>query len=373
MMSSLRLHIMKTASFLVLTFLVLSVPSTRGQSSEPQARKFDEFTDGIGGPEYGHGNWEDQQREVNRRLALYAKELARTGARPYAITYSPRIVPWEIYDRSIAEMRSGALWLTPHVDWRNINVVNGGFREIAATELWIVPPGAQPPCPTPTVKPADVSYCPFFRIVGAAYVPVPATPITLKAEVEVNRDKVKPGFDWTVSSGEIVSGQGTDSISVRLPPGSEGELVARATLKGFSLQCPTDSTTAISRTAFGVRHHLFRESGNINMEQETAELDYLAITLQSDLSLQAHLVFYGGRSDTAGKALARAGRAKDYLTMRRGLDADRIMIVDGGYRHELSSEYWLSLRGTAGPPTRPTVDEAFVNPVIRPKPPKPRN
>src|SRR5215210_2752528 len=110
---------------LTLLFTVVVFLPARAQS-QPQARKFDEFTEGIGSPDYRFGLYEQHEREQKRRIAAYARELRRVGARPYAITYSPRIVPWEISDRSIAEMRAGSLWtagLSIFFDWRAINVV----------------------------------------------------------------------------------------------------------------------------------------------------------------------------------------------------------------------------------------------------------
>lgn len=355
---------MKASWILLIGFLALAPPTaTRAQSSQPQARKFDEFTAGIGSLEYRYGNYERHEREMKTRLALYAKELRRVGARPYAITYSPRVVPWESYDESIAERRAGALWeLTPFFDWRNINIVNGGFREIATTELWIVPPNAQPPCPTPTVRPENVEYCPQVRVEGVLYVPHPTNPIEFKADVTVNSEKVRPRYSWQVSQGEIVDGPGTDRISVVVPAGSSGELVARVRLEGFSLECPVESTSGVFRTAYGLRHYLFEEFGNINCEDEAARLDSLAVTLQSDPALQVHIVMYGGRFGPRNEALARAARMKSYLIMTRGLEADRILTLDGGYRNQLSSEWWLSLRGTDAPATRPTVDKRYVKP-----------
>lgn len=354
---------------LALTFLVISFAFLPARAqSQSQARKFDEFTEGIGSLDRRLGTYEKHEQEEKKRIAAYARELRRVGARPYAITYSPRIVPWEIYDRSIAEMRASSLWtagLSAYFDWRNINVVNGGFREVAATELWIVPPGAQPPCPTPTVKAADVAYCPNVRIGGVPYVPPPGSSLTFRAKLNVNSDKVKPRFDWHVSMGEIVAGQGTDSITVAVPENTKGEVVARLKLEGFSLECPAQATTATARTAVGVSHVLLDEFGNIQEEDEKARLDYLAITLQEDPRLQIHIVFYGGRFSQPNEALRRAERAKDYLVKTRGLEADRVLPVDGGYRDEISGEYWLSLRGTEAPASRPTIDPKFVKPRRR--------
>lgn len=41
------------------------------------------------------------------------------------------------------------------VDARRITIVNGGYRDTDFIEIWICPPGASPPQPTPTVQPGD--------------------------------------------------------------------------------------------------------------------------------------------------------------------------------------------------------------------------
>ena len=41
------------------------------------------------------------------------------------------------------------------VDSRRITIINGGYRETDFIEIWICPPGAKTPQPTPTVQPGD--------------------------------------------------------------------------------------------------------------------------------------------------------------------------------------------------------------------------
>ncbi|HLL76575.1 MAG TPA: hypothetical protein VK421_15080 [Pyrinomonadaceae bacterium] len=339
------------------------------QPGAPRARKFDEFTVGIGSRRLRRaGNYEEQSKELKRRLARYAAELRRTGARPYAITYGPRVVEWEIYNRSIAGMRAGALWEVTSlgVDWRQINWVNGGFREEAATELWIVPPGAQPPCPTPSVRPEDVAYCPFVRVGGVPYVPRPSGTIRFNAIVRFNDEKIRPAFAWQVSRGRIASGQGTDAIEVELPADAVGDVVARVEVGGFSLECPAEFTADFAPTAVGLSHFLFDEFGNIHSGDTKARLDNLAHTLGEDPTLLVHLVTYGGRTGPRGQSARRAQWLRDYLVNTRGVDSSRVFTVDGGYRDELSGELWLSV-GSDPPPVRPTVDESFTKP-LQPRP-----
>jgi len=42
------------------------------------------------------------------------------------------------------------------LDSRRVTIINGGYRETDSFEIWICPPGAQPPQATPTVQPGDV-------------------------------------------------------------------------------------------------------------------------------------------------------------------------------------------------------------------------
>lgn len=336
-----------------------------GQSPRPSARKFDEFTESTRVGSRYYSDSEAENKAMEARLSRYAAQLRKEGARPYAITYGPRVVEWRHGGSSVAGVNAGALW--PHLtgagfDWRHINWVNGGFREEATTELWVVPPGAQPPCPTPTVRPEDVAYCPSVWLRGSTYVPTPSGPLSFKASVNVNGKKVSPTFAWSVSGGRIVEGQGTDTIAVELPPGASGEVVARVELQGYSLECPVGASAAHWRTTVGVTHFKLDEFGDIRQGDTKARLDNLAIEMQNNPTLQAHLVVYGGRNGPRGQAARRALQLKTYLTETRAVDAGRVFTVEGGFRDELSGELWVSPLGSPAPPVRPTVDEGYVTP-----------
>ena len=337
----------------------------RGQSPPPSARKFDEFSTGIGGPYARWYSHEAVQKELERRIRLYVAQLRREGARPYVITYGARVVEYEYHSRSVAGLRASSLW--PHltgagVDWRHINRVNGGFREHAATELWIVPPGAQPPCPTPTVRPEIVAYCPQVRVEGSTYIPNPSAPLHFKAVVNVNVKQVNPTFSWQVSQGEIVEGQGTDTITVGLPQGASGEVVAKVEAHGYSLECPVESSVANAKTAVGATHFKLDEFGDIRIGDTKARLDNLALELLNDPTLQVHLVVYGGRTGPRGEAARRALQLKTYLVSTRSIDPARVITVEGGFRDELSGELWLSPLGAPAPPARPTIDDGYFRP-----------
>ena len=58
-----------------------------------------------------------------------------------------RIYPWKDY---IINNRG--------VDGSRIEVIDGGYREGPMAEFWIVPAGAKPPVPTPTLKETDIKF-----------------------------------------------------------------------------------------------------------------------------------------------------------------------------------------------------------------------
>jgi len=64
--------------------------------------------------------------------------------------------------------------------------------------------------------------------------------------------------------------------------------------------------------------------------------------------------------------MARANRAKDYLTNSRGFDPGRIITRNGGYRNKVGAALYVVPLGGAEPSSRPTI------PRCKPKPKKSR-
>ncbi len=341
--------------------------------AQPKARKFDELSIGIGTPgSWWPGKYEEEEKVMKRHMLRYARQLRKEKARAYIIGYAPRVVEWENYDRSYGEMRAGQARekLSEFFDYKQITSIDGGFRETAITELWIVSPGAQPPEPTPTVKREDVARCPFLRISGSPYVPTPNGPLQFKANLESNGRKIDPVFTWLVSQGKIINGQGTDTIAVEVPAGASGKVIARVDVSGYSLDCPIKTTTAVAETTVGISHFKFDEYVDICSGDEKARLDNLGFQLQTNPELQAFVIFYGGRCYSSchhdyprhrpryprkGEAQARAGRIKPYLVNTRGLAPDRISVIDGGNRESWMAELWIAPKGAMPPAVTPTV------------------
>lgn len=111
----------------------------------------------------------------------------------------------------------------------------------------------------------------------------------------------------------------------------------------------------------------FDTYGRIARNDEKARLDNYAVALQNDPGAQGYIITYGGRTGPAGEAQTRADFAKNYLVNSRGIDAGRIITVDGGFREEATTELWLVPGGATPPTASPNVDASEVQTTRPPR------
>jgi hypothetical protein len=191
--------------------------------------------------------------------------------------------------------------------------------------------------------------CPAIEIVGPTNVAVdqPLT-FTSRASGGVPAN-VTPVYNWTVSAGTIISGQGTDTIKVDTT-GLGGQTVrASLSIGGYNLECAADSAVSIPLPKLiGCR---FDEFGDISRNDEKARLDNFAIQLQNDPTSTGYVIVYPGKSGKRGEVQQRASRVVDYLVNSRQLDQRRIVTLVGPAKDELSVQLWVAPQGA--PPPKP--------------------
>lgn len=110
----------------------------------------------------------------------------------------------------------------------------------------------------------------------------------------------------------------------------------------------------------------FDSFGNITCEDEWARLDSLAVELQNSPDVRAYIIYYGGRHyrfynkphirlPRRGEAEARAARIKPYLVNVRGINAERVTMINGGFREEWSADIYVLPPETQAVPPSPTL------------------
>ncbi|MBK7394514.1 MAG: hypothetical protein IPI64_14675 [Chloracidobacterium sp.] len=196
--------------------------------------------------------------------------------------------------------------------------------------------------------------CPAITIAAPTDEVLPGDGIIFVANVTGGDAKVFPTYNWVVSAGKIVSGQGTPVMTAD-STGIDGQsITATVEIGGFDKKCyQAASATAMVKAA--VKAQKYDEFGAENLEGEWARLDNFAIGLQNDPGAVGYIIVYGGRKSKKGYAAATIKRMKTYLVRQRGMDAARFKTVDGGLREDPAGELWLVPQGAAPPQASPTV------------------
>jgi len=110
-----------------------------------------------------------------------------------------------------------------------------------------------------------------------------------------------------------------------------------------SLRCPVQPAGGDARK--------FDEYSNLPFSDEKARLDNFAIYLQkNEPQFKGYIIVYAAREARSGEAQARAKRAKNYLVKVRGVEAARIVTMDGGQRDRSEVELY-ALPSSMSPPT----------------------
>ncbi len=158
---------------------------------------------------------------------------------------------------------------------------------------------------------------------------------------------VTPVYNWTVSAGTIIAGQGTDTIKVDTA-GLAGQTVrASLSMGGYNLECSAECAVAIPLPR--PNNKKFDEFPDISRNDEKARLDNFGIELQNDPTATAYVIVYPGRSSKRSEVQHHSSRIVDYLVNSRGLDQRRIVTLVGPVRDELFVELWITPQGATPP------------------------
>jgi hypothetical protein len=158
---------------------------------------------------------------------------------------------------------------------------------------------------------------------------------------------VMPAYNWTVSAGMIIAGQGTDTIKVDTAGLAGQTIKASLSMGGYNLECSAECAVTIPLPKLSNKK--FDEFPDISRNDEKARLDNFGIELQNDPTATAYVIVYPGRSGKRGEVQYHASRVVDYLVNSRNLDKSRIVTLVGPARNELFVELWITPQGATPP------------------------
>ena len=146
-----------------LSFLILMLFAAAAFGQKPEARMIDEF-----------GN--EHCSQVQSRVPAYYVPMGNDlDAKIYVVYYEGQHRLSNVWNKKLKTYESK--WVNPRrgealirakeiglifkdhkVSTKNLILVDGGFREKFMLEVWLVPPGAEPPKPTPTLSGKDITF-----------------------------------------------------------------------------------------------------------------------------------------------------------------------------------------------------------------------
>ena len=197
--------------------------------------------------------------------------------------------------------------------------------------------------PCPVIPPV----CPTIEIVCPTNIGIDQ-PLTFTSRYTGGTPSIRPAYNWTVSEGTIIEGQGTNTIKVNTTGLAGHTIRASLAMDGYgTLTCSADCGVSIPVPRIVSRR--FDEFPDIQRNDEKARLDNFVIELQNDPTATAYVVIYPGRGSKRGDVQHHASRIVEYMVNSRGVDQHRIVTLVGSARNELFVELWITPRGATPP------------------------
>ena len=154
-------------------------------------------------------------------------------------------------------------------------------------------------------------------------------------------------YNWTVSAGTIISGQGTDNIKVDVSNLGGQQVTATLSVGGYNLDCVASCTIVPPLPMPTSRK--FDEFPDITRNDEKARLDNFTIELQNDPSSTGYVIIYPARASKRNDVHEHFGHIVDYLVNSRQMDQSRIKTIEGPKRDQVFVELWVVPAGATPP------------------------
>lgn len=200
----------------------------------------------------------------------------------------------------------------------------------------------------------EISLCPSdLTVTGPSGLVDSAEPIIFTSEIN-NPENYPVIYKWVLSSGEIIKGQGTSSITVLKSKESGETLVATLEISDLSGFCPTiSSSESMITDCGGILPMLVDEISppkSAELSQEFKDrLDNFAVTLLNDPNATGYILgkFTKNKSELPMKTML--DKIILYLTKVRNFDASRLKLATAESEDEEIIQFWIVPAGAELP------------------------
>jgi hypothetical protein len=193
----------------------------------------------------------------------------------------------------------------------------------------------------------QTSSCPGIDVTGGDEIVQSREPQTFTVKIE-KFDLTKLSFKWTTSNGDIIEGQGTQSIKV-----SEGDNGKNTTvtveIEGLPAGCPNSDSETGATICYG-RPILFDEFSILPSRIEKSKLDNLVEEVGERPDSRIYIVEYFKRGTQQKVIDRKIQKITDYLVYEKLIAKDRFTILTADSEWgQHRTKFWIVPPGTSVP------------------------
>lgn len=185
--------------------------------------------------------------------------------------------------------------------------------------------------------------CPTVMIAADAEVNGPE-PAKFQASAKGGSAEVDAAYNWSVSAGTIVAGQGTSQIVVDTNGLAAGTVInATVEVLGYPGSCDTSASAAMSvvKKAYKVFEGAYTDDAELGR--------LLSVLIEKRVpDGKSYVVFYAGSAAPAGEVDRLKAAAKAHIESQ-GQDLENFPFLDGGERDRTTIEFWMAGPGDDAP------------------------
>ena len=176
------------------------------------------------------------------------------------------------------------------------------------------------------------------------------TPLYFNVNVDGVPLSSKLTYNWKVSPASIISGQSTPAIKVETKGQGNQIIRAQLSVRGQSLFRIISCATMVKATPYAYKLDEF--SSTLSFDEKELRLRRFSLRLRTGLEEHAYIIAYGPKD----AARDEGQMVRRYLVGEHGIDAARVVIIDGGRRKETAIELWVVQPGAPLPFGRSIID-----------------
>ncbi len=193
----------------------------------------------------------------------------------------------------------------------------------------------------------ETSPCPMISITGPSDIISPNEPIIFAAHFSKKAEDFNLKYNWIVSSGEIIEGQGTLIVKV-LQNDISKNLTATVEIKGLPKECESIASVTMS-VDLARKPELFAEFSTASLQIDKARLDSLTKKLLDEPTATIYII-EKFKPNTSQKSIKqKVQKIKDYLIKEKGIEKDIIVILTALSDKNLSQFFIVPIGSS--PPT----------------------